>query len=416
MLRSPTARRFGLVGFLSLLILSSPGASSAQVQPKQPADDAPAFRFSEVSAVDLAKLVVGVGGAPSVGCLQVVSALCAGEEAPFQVWRIEPPLLQPEVRTQVGASLLVLSGARLSPPTVGILPQVEPLLWFYLGDRLQFFALMDTSTVQKIPPLLLMSVHDERGIPDPETADLELDPYYAMLRFARNIGVDAFIREGRRDVGYTHLMNQPRRYRGEVIYVKGRLRLVKKYDAPLQLRTEGVPDIYEGWLFANGSGAAPVCILFTELPAGVPLEEKVNLEASFAGYFFKKYRYSVTDLRGNAQRRDAPLLIGRMPTLLKVPTPAAGGDEDRQLLWAFLILVVGTLFGVIGLTLWFRYHDRRVWLKIDRATRREFILPTADLEEKIRADQVTNAASEASNWNGSEPPDLSRRDRPTGSP
>ncbi len=389
MFRFPTTRHSGLVLFLCLVT-----GSAAPSQPPAPGDDVPAFRFSEVAPADLAALVLGVGRAPSVGPLLVLSTFRAGEEAPFQVWRIEPPLLQPEVRTPVGASLVFLSGARLNPPVAGVLPQVEPLFWFYLGDKRNYFALMDTTTVPKIPQELLLAVRDEQGIPDPETAELELDTYYLMLRNARNVSVDAFLRKAQRDVGYSHLMSRPKRYRGEVVHVKGRLRLVKKFEAPLQLSGVGVPDIYEGWLFANDSAAQPVCILFTELPAGVPLEEKVNLEADFAGYYFKKYRYSATDLRGNTRRLDAPLLIGRMPTLLKMPAVREPADMDRQLLPAFLVLVVGTLFGVLGLTLWFRYHDRRVREKIDRATRREFVLPVSDLEEKNRSAQVTNIASE----------------------
>ncbi len=147
---------------------------------------------------------------------------------PFHQLQLEPPQLVPEAVRPVGASVLFLSGAssHIGPALSGVIPQTDVLFWFYLGDkdRLNYFTLRDTNTVPKVLDSLLQAVKDERAIPDPTTADLELDTYNQMLLNAGQTAVDAFLREARRDVGYAHLMNQPRKYRGDVIFVKGTLR------------------------------------------------------------------------------------------------------------------------------------------------------------------------------------------------
>lgn len=408
-----------LLGFC--LAVASPNIPTAHAQekPKQPAEvklpaEQPQFGLSGTGD-DAATLMIGVGAAPSVGTLQAVTVLTVGAKEPLLRWRFErPPELPPVIH---GASLLFLAGAqaRFGPPG-GLFPPVDPAVWCYMGDKLNYFSLMDTSKVQKLPPLTLIPVVDEQGIPDPTTAPLELDAYYAMLHYAWHTDKDAFLREARRDVGYAHLMNMPKRYRGEVIFVKGRLRLVKKFPTDLALQVLGVPSIYEGWVFANDSSSMPVCILFTELPEGITPEEKINREVGFAGYFFKKYRYTAVDQRGkNQQKRDAPLLIGRMPSVIKGAAQSDNSEMDRKVLNGFLIVVVGTLLGVLALVLWFRFHDMRVRRKLEEATRREFVLPPPDVEEKFQPTEVTNGGVETTeNWrDGSEPtrtgePELNR--------
>ncbi len=133
----------------------------------------------------------------------------------------------------------------------------------------------------------------------------------------------------------------------------------------------------------------------------MPLEEKIIRQAAFAGYFLKKYRYSAMDHRGREQKRIVPLLIGRMPLISALPAADEDTDTDRQLLFAFLVVVVATLFGVIALALWFRFQDRRVQRSLDQATRREFVLPAPEIEGKIQGELVTHASPDTTdNWSG----------------
>ncbi len=388
--RSPTVCRPRLLAGLQLcLVVLGLNASTAQAQIQAPQE--------------VATLLVGVSSAPSVGSLQAVSMLYAGSK-PLEVWSLEPaepPLLPMDVRNQLGACVLVLSGADSCRTIPGIIPQTQTLAWLYLGGKLDYFRLLDTTRVQKIPDLMLNFVRDERDIPNPDDAPLELDTYCAMLRYARHTGADVFLKAAQRDLGYSQLINKPKKFRGDVVLVQGRLRRIEKHDAPLALQLEGVPFIYEGWLFFNGYSSTPICLLFTELPPGAKVGDKLTLEASFAGYYYKKYRYDAVDQRGKQQRRFAPLLIGRMPEIQVVPVKDEDSASDRQLLWIVMGTVIGTVFAVLALTVWFRFQDMRVRQKLALATRREFVLPPPDSEEKIRPDQVTNTALDTTeNWKG----------------
>jgi len=159
-----------------------PGPTGHAQEKAKPAEDVPGFLLSEVGH-DLAMLVVGVGAAPSAGPLQAITVLTAGAKEPLIRWRFEQP---PELPGAIhGASVLFLAGAqaRLGPPA-GILPQVDPSLWYFMGDKLNYFSLMDTSKVKKLPANVLNPVLDEQAIPDPTNGPLELDGYYGMLHYA----------------------------------------------------------------------------------------------------------------------------------------------------------------------------------------------------------------------------------------
>jgi len=130
--------------------------------------------------------------------------------------------------------------------------------------------------------------------------------------------VDALAKAARKDVTYAKLMQEPTKFRGEPLHIKGRLRRLIKMDAPKPLLNDGIKVLYEGWIFPESEegGANPYCIIFTELPKDVELGERVNYRATCDAYFFKIYRYKA----GGDKTRDAPLLIGRTFALQK-------GDE-----------------------------------------------------------------------------------------
>ena len=77
--------------------------------------------------------------------------------------------------------------------------------------------------------------------------------------------------------------------------------------------------LYEGWIFDDLYIANPFCVLFTELPPGLHVGEKLEYRVGFDGYFFKRYRYK----DGQGTVRDCPLFIGR--TLAVQPAP----NSDR---------------------------------------------------------------------------------------
>jgi hypothetical protein len=96
------------------------------------------------------------------------------------------------------------------------------------------------------------------------------------------------------------------------------------------------------------------------------------------GYFYKRYRYKAADTKKPNEFRDAPLLIGH--TLTGRFETRGGASEEAEvwghnLIWFFLGVVGGALVGVIALTGWFRYHDRRVRHRLRASRHADFVPP-----------------------------------------
>jgi hypothetical protein len=171
-------------------------------------------------------------------------------------------------------------------------------------------------------------------------------------------------------------MQEPRKYRGEVVHVEGHVRRVRRFDPPMMAEQAGVRDLYEGWLFDKAYGANPICLVFTELPEGLSIAEKMDQPVTFDGYFFKKYRYQAAD--GKAEGREAPLLIGNTPVLTAAPVAAAAPADtgwSTSLLIGFMALVLVSVGLLLGLIWWFRRGDRQVRSRIARATAPTFAEP-----------------------------------------
>lgn len=179
----------------------------------------------------------------------------------------------------------------------------------------------------------------------------EAQAYDEALLEAHRTPAAAFARTARLDVAYVHLWEQPALYRGEVVRVEGRMKRLLAFEAPEEVRDKGVEQIYEGWIFEQPYGGNPVCVVFTDLPQGMKLGKDVEYFVRFDGYFFKKYRYQAGDAT-----REAPLLIGHAPVLLKPPSPPQGGGllATRHLAFAFLTMLAGMV--VVAFLLVWLYH------------------------------------------------------------
>jgi hypothetical protein len=247
-----------------------------------------------------------------------------------------------------------------------------------------------------VPPLnpqLLERVTDSRPLPElPERIPSEKDKaqYAAYLKVldeyqaycealvkASRCSPKAFADNANPELTYAHLFNEPRKYRGHVVHFEGRLKRVRRFDAPLMLLQAGVKDLYEGWMFSSERyGANPVCLVFTELPPGIKVAEEAWYPVAFDGYFFKKYRYKAGDT-GPGQAREVPLLIGRSPVLLEsaaTEAPASAWTWSHSMLIALMVLVFSTLALGFGLHWWFRRSDNQVRRRLAQAPR-EFVPP-----------------------------------------
>lgn len=181
--------------------------------------------------------------------------------------------------------------------------------------------------------------------------------YCDAVMTARFTPAAAFTKSARRDLTFAHLFEQPKRYRGEVAHVEGRMRRLRHLEADSFLWSQGVQDLYEGWIFDfNLYGAQPVCVLFTDLPSGMSVGEQTDYPAAFDGYFFKRYRYEGADKRWH----DTALLIGHEPILVADPAPSSRGTLSATFRWT-VVAIVAAIIGLIGgLGWWYRQGDRRV--------------------------------------------------------
>jgi hypothetical protein len=161
-----------------------------------------------------------------------------------------------------------------------------------------------------------------------------------------------------RGIKWGHMFREPWKYRGQVIPVKGRLKLLRVQDAPLGVQQDGIKKIYEGWVFTDTPGANPVCVDFITLPKGMEVGEKVDYQVEFNGYFLMRYHY-LTSGRG---WRDTLLFIA--PTVSTPPGPRREakdigfGRMSRSILTGMIVVIVATVILVAVLGWWFRRGDR----------------------------------------------------------
>jgi hypothetical protein len=172
---------------------------------------------------------------------------------------------------------------------------------------------------------------------------------------ANNTPEDAFAKSAQENayVTFGHLWNDPGKYRGKVIPIKGRLKRLRKYEATREAQKEGVKFVYEGWVFGPTRGSHPYCIVFPVLPDGLQEAEEMNRAVSFNGYFIKKLKYPAAD---KSMYLETPLLIGPTVTLTKeaVAPLAESSIPMTVVVWVVVLLIVVSVG--LGLLSW---HFRR---------------------------------------------------------
>jgi hypothetical protein len=246
------------------------------------------------------------------------------------------------------------------------------------GDEKQCWTLVDTSKVRSFPDAWRGWITDGKPI----LADAqEADAYAKTLILAHWTDTAAFDKVARRDLTYLQLFRESEKYRGQIVRISGRMKRIRRDDEPPeQAREAGVSHLYEGWLFNDDFGANPVCCVFTDLPDGLRVAEKMEERVEFAGYFFKRYRYKAGDTPKPNQWRDAPLIVGRVVAVFPRAEAASETWSEMLLPW-FLGLVAGTLGFVVLLTVWLYRGDRHVRKRVAAVVPRPFDLssdPTAD--------------------------------------
>jgi hypothetical protein len=338
---------------------------------------------AEFQAEHLAALTIAAPCTPRIGPWSALAAVYAGASLDAPIWDLRGIFSTKMGRTNAGAGMLFLSG--FGPPATT--PLVE-LVMLQACEQRECWALINTDEVRPIPNYFLMPgfIRDRTGI---YIGTPEYEAYWNFLVQAHYTSAQAFAKAARRDVTYFHLFNEPERYRGQVVHVSGRLIRLLRWEPPMEARAAGLSDFYEGWIMTDAFGENPVCIAFTDLPPGLTLDNqrKYNDPVSFEGYFYKRYRYKAGDSKKANEYRDAPLLIGHTLTgQFRTSPQHPQGDEswEHDLIWLFLEVVGGATLGLILLTVWFRYHDRRIRRRIYASRHAEFVPPS---EETLPGEQ-----------------------------
>jgi len=275
------------------------------------------------------------------------------------------PLLKLDDRTRAAVAAGSVVGAS-QPLTAAALLQAGTGFSLWSG-------LPENPSVEEFraPPLVnLESVTDETPLRSGE----EGLAFCEALVKAHKTSNQAFQNSVTRGLLYPNLYNEPKLHRGKVAHYEGRLRRLIRYEPPEETKLDGVTDRYEGWIFNPETyGANPVCVNFTDLPAGLEPSDKLDVRVSFDGYFFKRYRYKAVDTW-----RDAPLLIGHTIIVNQKQGKAdaeEGGFFSGFMAVTFLALLGCVFFLAFALTMWYRRSDRLVQTRVSNAQASGFVEP-----------------------------------------
>lgn len=248
--------------------------------------------------------------------------------------------------------------------------------------------------------LSVWDIEDKTPIPSWQENYSEAMAYVRTLVVAHDTSLEAFAAGAQRDLTFAHFWEEPKKYRGEVVRLEGTLTRVRRFDPPPTAQREGVRNLYEGWICdPKIHGANFMCIIFTELPPGLEVAEKMKQPVVFYGYFFKIYRYKAAD--GHA--RAAPLLIGHMPEIPRSLTPV--NSNNVMLVILFLGCVAGTVVLAVALAIWYSQGDKKIRARLTDASAARFIDSTANFEKSLELEPPGTAP---------EPEDGAQDDRMTG--
>lgn len=253
--------------------------------------------------------------------------------------------------------------------------------WARAEEDAPIGAAADHDSVPQAPELHLRdrSIEDRAPMRTRQQNDQEFLAYCDAVVTAHNTTTAALAHSARRELTFAHLFEQPNIYREAVVHFDGVLRRLRHLEAPEFTWSQGVRDLYEGWIFdpQKYGPNANVCVVFTDLPPGLAVAEKMDRQVSFDGYFFKLYRYKAGD-----GWRDAPLLIGHSIVLqgpVSTSEPASGPLRNGLLVLVLSVIGV-TIALVVGLTWWYRHGDRHIRSRLAEVRNLTFVEPGPEPE------------------------------------
>jgi len=169
-----------------------------------------------------------------------------------------------------------------------------------------------------IDPAILNDVEDLQPI--------EKGPYFEALKAVRAMPETAFTQPGLPTVTLADLLQDPVRFRGRLVTIRGNLRRLERQ--ALGPNAAGLTHVHEGQI-RHGRSGFYTFVVIDDPPTGI----QVGRSVAVAGVFFKVWVYR--DRRGTL--RQTPLLMGRRLRLLESQYP----EQPR------IPIVLGTAVGLL---------------------------------------------------------------------
>ena len=187
----------------------------------------------------------------------------------------------------------------------------------------------------------------------------EREPWFKLFASLQQMSPEQLQKSTATNVGFVQLFRQPSAYRGQLVTIRGQVRLVYHVQAPQN--ELGITGYYVFWIRPKGGSNSPLVVYSLELPAGFPEVPDKDLDArtleidesvTFTGYFFKRWAY-----RARGGLHTAPMLLARVP--LWVPTP----DQAEQIELPdplTIAIAIALLVGVALLITWWAYRSSQI--------------------------------------------------------
>jgi hypothetical protein len=171
---------------------------------------------------------------------------------------------------------------------------------------------------------------------------LEMPAYRRVFSWVESQTYDQMKQRADRRVSFDDLMRSPDEFRGKLIHLNLTVNLVRECTD----KSLSPEPLYELWGPTDKSGTWLYCVISPDVPAGIPVGEKIDESVKVEGYFFKLQGY----LPGGAKPHDSPLkapfVIGRAKWPA-VPGTKSVATDNRWLYYAAAIFVlVGFFFSL----------------------------------------------------------------------
>jgi hypothetical protein len=162
--------------------------------------------------------------------------------------------------------------------------------------------------------------------------------YAKLLARARSTPPAELAEQARHNLFFTHLWENPERYRGVPVHLDGTALRVLSYEVNPELSPKG--QLNEAWVITEESGHNPYVVVFEDMPPGFPSGAHLSERVTFDGYFLKLMAYRTVD----DKTRAAPLLVGRLRWFPHEESRPGAATGMKSLWWTILPLAALTLY------------------------------------------------------------------------